>query len=411
MRRLLYDARVALASPSRTPRMAVVIGRLLGTAFLLCFVTGLYSHFIQHPVDGMYFPNQPFWIYQLNQGIHVTTGVVCIPLILAKLWTVYPNLFGYPPIKDKLAVLERGSIAIFLGASLVQLVIGLLNTYQSLIAPFYFLQVHYGLSFVIIGSLAIHIAVKLPIISRYWRKPVDGDDGELEAYDSREVTEPAPTLFQGVTGRMMGFIDGAPTAPKKVSRRGFLGAIGFTSAAAVVLTVGQTFEPLSSTNAFGPREKGTGPQGVPINRTAKQAKVTESAMSPDWALTVRNGDTETLVSRAELAAMQQYDVDLPIACVEGWSQMASWRGVRLSELMGVVGMADGDSVRIMSLEEKGAYRQTTMDPNFVQDPTTLVALQLNGANLDLEHGYPARIIAPGRPGVLQTKWLATLEVI
>ncbi|THG30171.1 molybdopterin-dependent oxidoreductase [Naasia lichenicola] len=411
MRRLLYDARVALESPSRTPRMAVVVGRLLGIAFLLCFGTGLYSHFIQHPADGMFFPNQPYWIYQLNQGIHVTTGIVCIPLILAKLWTVYPNLFGYPAIKDKLAILERGSIAIFIGASIVQLVIGLLNTYQSLVAPFYFLQVHYGLSFVIIGSLAIHIAVKLPIISRYWRKPADGHDGELEAYESLPVTEPAPTAFQGITGRVMSYIDGAPTAPSKVSRRGFLGALGATSAAAVVLTVGQTFEPLAATNAFGPREKGTGPQGVPINRTSKQAKVTDSAMDPNWALAVRNGDQEVSVSRADLAAMQQYDVQLPIACVEGWSQMASWRGVRLSELMAAVGITAANSVRIQSLEEKGAYRETTMDANFVQDPTTLVALQLNGEDLDLEHGYPARIIAPGRPGVLQTKWLATLEVI
>ncbi|MBC7403690.1 MAG: molybdopterin-dependent oxidoreductase, partial [Microbacteriaceae bacterium] len=30
---------------------------------------------------------------------------------------------------------------------------------------------------------------------------------------------------------------------------------------------------------------------------------------------------------------------------------------------------------------------------------------------DIDHGFPARMIAPGRPGVLQTKWLSKLEVI
>ena len=30
--------------------------------------------------------------------------------------------------------------------------------------------------------------------------------------------------------------------------------------------------------------------------------------------------------------------------------------------------------------------------------------------LDLDHGYPCRVIAPNRPGVLQTKWVASLEV-
>jgi DMSO/TMAO reductase YedYZ molybdopterin-dependent catalytic subunit len=53
----------------------------------------------------------------------------------------------------------------------------------------------------------------------------------------------------------------------------------------------------------------------------------------------------------------------------------------------------------------------SMPAEYVQDERTLVALELNGAVLDLEHGYPARIIAPGRPGVLQTKWLQTVEVL
>jgi DMSO/TMAO reductase YedYZ molybdopterin-dependent catalytic subunit len=53
----------------------------------------------------------------------------------------------------------------------------------------------------------------------------------------------------------------------------------------------------------------------------------------------------------------------------------------------------------------------TMAAEFVQDPTTLVALELNGETLDLDHGFPARIIAPGRPGVLQTKWLKSIEVV
>ena len=43
--------------------------------------------------------------------------------------------------------------------------------------------------------------------------------------------------------------------------------------------------------------------------------------------------------------------------------------------------------------------------------SSLVALTLNGETLDLDHGFPARVIAPGRPGVLQTKWLSSIEVM
>ena len=46
-----------------------------------------------------------------------------------------------------------------------------------------------------------------------------------------------------------------------------------------------------------------------------------------------------------------------------------------------------------------------------RDAKTLIALKLNGETLDLDHGYPCRLIAPTRPGVLQTKWLTRIEVV
>ncbi|MEP7092226.1 MAG: molybdopterin-dependent oxidoreductase [Nocardioidaceae bacterium] len=38
-------------------------------------------------------------------------------------------------------------------------------------------------------------------------------------------------------------------------------------------------------------------------------------------------------------------------------------------------------------------------------------MRLNGEALSIDHGYPARLIAPNRPGVLQTKWVARIEVV
>ena len=58
----------------------------------------------------------------------------------------------------------------------------------------------------------------------------------------------------------------------------------------------------------------------------------------------------------------------------------------------------------------GAYRTTLLQREFAEDPSTLVALELNGEVLHVDHGYPARLISPARPGVLQTKWLSALEV-
>jgi hypothetical protein len=171
MQLILNRLRSSLDAPSRSPRTAVVMGRLLATAFLLCFGTGVYSHFLQDPLPWMVFTTRPAWLYQVTQGVHITAGILCFPLIFAKLYSVFPSLFQTPPVRSIPHLLERVSIALFVSASLVQIAIGLLNTYQwYALFPFPFRQTHYALSYVIIGSLAIHIGVKLPIIARYWRK-------------------------------------------------------------------------------------------------------------------------------------------------------------------------------------------------------------------------------------------------
>jgi hypothetical protein len=417
MQRLLYALRQELIAPSRNPRTAVVIGRLLGAAFVICFLTGLYSHFIQDPLPGMHFLTRPVWLYQVTQGIHITTGILCFPLIFAKLYAIYPLLFQTPPVKGFLHLLERASITLFVASSLVEIVIGLLNTYQWYkLFPFPFRQTHYALAFIIIGSLAIHIGVKLPIITRDWRKKDAYDEAgevrELPAPVDPQAHLPLPDVGIGVTSRIFAWIDRAP-APRqpRVSRRGFIATVGIGAATVVGLTVGQSARPFDFANVFAPRKAGTGPNALPVNRTASAAKVLDSAMSPDWRLTVRSGTVAKSFSRAELEAMPQYEVQLPIACVEGWSQMASWKGPRVKDLMDAVGANHGSYVRTTSLEQGSIYAVTEMEPEFARDDLTLVALEVDGQTLDIDHGYPARLIAPARPGVLQTKWLSKIEAI
>ena len=63
-----------------------------------------------------------------------------------------------------------------------------------------------------------------------------------------------------------------------------------------------------------------------------------------------------------------------------------------------------------SLQQHGAFRVTHLPAQFADDDLTLLALGLGGEALSIDHGYPVRLIAPNRPGVLQTKWVSRLEV-
>lgn len=198
---------------------------------------------------------------------------------------------------------------------------------------------------------------------------------------------------------------------RKVSRRAVLGTIAVSATTLVAFTAGQSFGWLAPLNRFAPRVQGLGPQSVPINKTARSAGVLTAAQDPGWQLNILGPGGHVTLSRSGLEKLPQIRAMLPIACVEGWSTWAEWSGVRMRDLTALVGGDAAATVRVSSLQSQGPYRVTTMGPEFVQDPTTLVALRLNGKTLDIDHGYPARVIAPGRPGVLQTKWLRSIEVL
>ncbi|WP_263089981.1 molybdopterin-dependent oxidoreductase [Curtobacterium sp. RIT-PI-V] len=459
MRHLLFEARAALASPNRNARSAVVLGRLLGIAFVVCFGTGIYSHLLQEPLGWMRFPTRPTQLYQFTQGLHITTGIAIIPLLLAKLNTVMPALVQVPPVRGVLHLFERLSIAVLVSASIIQVTTGLLNTYQWYPWPFPFRQVHNAMAYVIIGSLVIHIASKLPVIARYWRKrdsydeqgrfiadPASGSELLPPVREARgasappaAVAETAGSTAPGLLGRVFRWIDGvdavdaAPDQPtadvpeptrasrsvddraqgrrQRIARRGFFGGVTAAVVGVVALTAGQSSKLAEPFNVFGARQRGLGANGLPVNRTARAAGVLASATAADWTLTVVGPDVTRTFVRAELVALGTTEVDLPISCVEGWSQMGSWKGVRMRDLLGAVQAEPGSHVRVTSLERHGGYRIMDMGPEYAEDPTTLVALELNGSTLDLDHGFPARIIAPGRPGVLQTKWIEKIEVL
>ena len=61
-----------------------------------------------------------------------------------------------------------------------------------------------------------------------------------------------------------------------------------------------------------------------------------------------------------------------------------------------------------SLQRRGAFRRAALRANQVRDMRSLLALDVNGEPLTPDHGYPARIIVPAAPGVLNTKWVARM---
>ncbi len=106
--------------------------------------------------------------------------------------------------------------------------------------------------------------------------------------------------------------------------------------------------------------------------------------------------------------MPQRTERLPIACVEGWSTTQEWTGVSLPVLARLAGTAQPGELLVESLQEAGPFRQVTLSPGQASDPRALIALKVGGADLSLDHGFPARLIVPAAPGVHNTKWVTRM---
>ncbi|MEU0242785.1 molybdopterin-dependent oxidoreductase [Streptomyces sp. NPDC006235] len=391
-------------SPLRGPWLTSVLGLVLLAGITVLFVTGLVSYAAYNPglspvndktpdkgILGFYlfaWPTNPHWLYRLNQGVHVTLGFTLIPVLLAKLWSVIPRLFALPPARSLAHALERISLLLLVGGALFEFVTGVLNVQLDYVFPGSFYPLHFYGAWVFFAAFVAHVLLKMPTALRNLRHLRE---------EKNDLVTPRPT---------------APT----VSRRGALWFVGGGSLLLFATTVGQNFDgPLRRTALLAPHgggEPGSGPNGFQINKTAAYAGIDTAETGEDaWRLVVTGPAGTVRLSRAQLAGLPLHSSALPIACVEGWSTSDQWwRGVRLRDLAALVGYDADDppDVFVESLQRRGAFRRAALRANQVADPRSLLALYVNGEELSPDHGYPARIIVPAAPGVLNTKWVARM---
>ncbi|MCA1822236.1 MAG: molybdopterin-dependent oxidoreductase, partial [Pseudonocardia sp.] len=73
--------------------------------------------------------------------------------------------------------------------------------------------------------------------------------------------------------------------------------------------------------------------------------------------------------------------------------------------------APDDQLFVESLQRGGGFRSVTLSAGQVRAADALLALQVNGADLSLDHGFPARIVVPAIPGVHNTKWVTRMTFL
>jgi DMSO/TMAO reductase YedYZ molybdopterin-dependent catalytic subunit len=391
-------------SPIRGPWLTSVLGLVLLIGIPIEFITGLLSYAAYdpkigndpNPAHGLFgfylfdWFSTPSWAYRLIQGVHVILGFALVPVVLAKLWSVIPRLFEWPAWRSIAHLLERVTLVMLVGGVVFEFLSGIFNIgYVYGYAAFY--PGHFYGAWIFMAAFVVHVCLKLPKMVQSLRSR----RLRTELTTGLAGTQPEPYT----EGGLVAINPAAPT----MSRRGVLALVGGTSLIVVGLTAGQTVGgPLRRVAWFGNRyaSPGTGPNHFPVNHTAAEAGIGTEQTGPSWTLELVGSNRVTL-TRDELLAMPQVTADLPIACTEGWSTTQRWTGVRLSDLARQAGIARPGPATLEALDGSGVVLAGSQ----VSAAETMVALKVNGADLSLDHGYPARVMVPAAPGNHNKKWM------
>jgi DMSO/TMAO reductase YedYZ molybdopterin-dependent catalytic subunit len=133
-------------------------------------------------------------------------------------------------------------------------------------------------------------------------------------------------------------------------------------------------------------------------------------MPPGWMLRVRGlVDRPVDLSLDDLRRMTRTDLRVRHHCVEGWSAVASWHGVRVADLARAVGASPKASFVEFRSFDSGYY--SSWDRESAEHPQSILAWGMNGEPLTAAHGAPLRLYGAVKLGYKSVKYLEEVSFL
>ncbi len=122
--------------------------------------------------------------------------------------------------------------------------------------------------------------------------------------------------------------------------------------------------------------------------------------------TLKPGTPGLLLTMDDILKLPKYDLVTQFKCIEGWSQIVHWHGVRFADLIEAYPPArrpDGTLPRYVYLETPNGDYYVGYDMKVCLHPQTLLVTQMGGKPLTQFHGAPLRLHTPSKYGYKQIK--------
>lgn len=148
---------------------------------------------------------------------------------------------------------------------------------------------------------------------------------------------------------------------------------------------------------------------------ANGAEGLESEFDPAvWTLAVgglANRSDDLILTLDDIKKFPRTEMITELKCIEGWSVIVKWAGVRFSDFAAYVSLNKSiiDLPQYVSLITPDEKYFVGWDLASILHPQTLLAYEMNGAPLTLEHGAPLRLASPTKYGIKQIKRIGRIE--
>jgi hypothetical protein len=106
-----------------------------------------------------------------------------------------------------------------------------------------------------------------------------------------------------------------------------------------------------------------------------------------------------------ISKLPRYEMVLQFKCIEGWSQIVQWAGVRFSDFLAMFppALIDGKEPRYIYMETPDGDYYVGYDLHNLRHPQALLVTEMMGQPLTQYHGAPLRLYTPTKYGYKQIK--------
>jgi DMSO/TMAO reductase YedYZ molybdopterin-dependent catalytic subunit len=153
----------------------------------------------------------------------------------------------------------------------------------------------------------------------------------------------------------------------------------------------------------------------PPNAAAPKVRVNgDAGMGNDFDATtwklqlVRNTGDTIYISIDEIKSLPKTEVIFDFKCIEGWSQVTHWAGVRFSDFVKKYNLDTESRLPYTGINTPDKKYYVGIDNSSMLHPQTILCYEMNGKPLPMNQGYPLRLIIPVKYGIKHIKRIATI---